>query len=141
AGFFPPTDFLNYGKEGSDALGRGVLAAFKAPFDFEELDRKRNVFVPIVDEAERKEIGRKISPITHVSSDDPPTLLFHGDADLLVPIQQSERIIAKLNEAKVPARLVVKTGEKHGWATMPEDLNVFADWFDKHLTPHGNDGD
>lgn len=133
AGFFPPTDFLNYGREGADAIGRGVLAGFKAPFDFEELDRSRNTFVPIVDEELRRSIGRKISPVTHVSPDDPPTLLFHGDADQLVPLQQSERIIARLMAVKVPAKLVIKQGEKHGWATMAEDLQVFADWFDEHL--------
>jgi acetyl esterase/lipase len=137
AGFFPPTDFLNYGKEGGDALGRGILAGFKAPFDFEELDTRRNTFVPIVDEAERRAIGREISPVYHVSPDDPPTLLIHGDADALVPIQQSERIVTKLNEAKVPTRLVVKPGEKHGWLTIAEDLTTFADWFDQHLKPEG----
>jgi hypothetical protein len=28
--FFPPTDFLNYGAKGKDALGRGTLRDFKA---------------------------------------------------------------------------------------------------------------
>src|SRR5205823_4416542 len=28
--FFPPTDFLNYGKEGETALGHGTLKSFKA---------------------------------------------------------------------------------------------------------------
>jgi len=32
--FFPPTDFLNYGKTGEIALGTGVLSGFRAPFDF-----------------------------------------------------------------------------------------------------------
>lgn len=36
--FFPPTDFFNYGKEGEEALGTGVLAGFKAPFDFHEFN-------------------------------------------------------------------------------------------------------
>ena len=39
--FFPPTDFLNYGKTGEDAIGRGVLQGFKAPFEFHELDPRR----------------------------------------------------------------------------------------------------
>src|SRR4029077_8222077 len=97
--FFPPTDFLNYGKEGEIALGRGVLTAFKAPFDFHELDKKTNSFVPVTDEQKILEIGRQISPITHVSADDPPTLIIHGDADKLVPIQQAEILVKKLQEA------------------------------------------
>ena len=28
--FFPPTDFLNYGEPGKDAIGRGMLSDFKA---------------------------------------------------------------------------------------------------------------
>jgi acetyl esterase/lipase len=133
--FFPPTDFFNYGRDGENALGRGVLTAFKAPFDFQELDRTRNVFVPVVDEAERARIGRTISPFYHVSPDDPPTLLIHGDADALVPIQQSERIADAFRGAKVPVKLVVKPGARHGWPNLTADLTLFADWFDEHLKP------
>jgi acetyl esterase/lipase len=32
------------------------------------------------------------SPITYVSPDDPPILMFHGDGDTLVPFSQSERM-------------------------------------------------
>jgi acetyl esterase/lipase len=131
--FFPPTDFLNYGKEGENALGRGVLAGFRAPFDFKELDKSINAFVPITDEAKLLEIGRKISPVYQVSADDPPTLIIHGDADKLVPIQQAELIITRLKDAGVPAELVVKPGAAHGWPDLGKDLSKFADWFDKYL--------
>jgi len=131
--FFPPTDFLNYGKPGENALGRGVLAGFKAPFDFHERDTKTGTFERITDEAKILEIGRQISPITHVSADDPPTLIIHGDADKLVPIQQAESFVAKLKEAGVTAKLIVKPGSGHGWADLPKDLELLADWFDRHL--------
>jgi acetyl esterase/lipase len=136
--FFPPTDFLNYGKLGEEALGRGTLAAFKAPFEFEELDRARNVLVPVVDQAERVRLGREISPFYQVSADDAPTLIMHGDADKLVPIQQAERILARFSEEKVPAKLVVKPKAAHGWSTLVKDLEQFADWFDKYLNPSSN---
>ena len=131
--FYPPTDFLNYGKEGEVALGRGVLSGFKAPFDFHELDKKTNTFVPVTDEQKVLEIGRKISPITHVSPDDPPTLIIHGDADKLVPIQQAQVLIAKLKEAGVEAKLITKPGLAHGWPDQAKDLPLIADWFDAHL--------
>lgn len=131
--FFPPTDFLNYGKLGENALGRGILAGFRAPFDFRELDPKINSFVLIDDESKRNEIGKEISPVYHVSADDPPTLIIHGDADLLVPIQQAELIIAKLKEVGVPTELVVKPGAAHGWPDLVKDFTILADWFDKHL--------
>ncbi|MBI3464268.1 MAG: alpha/beta hydrolase [Planctomycetes bacterium] len=134
--FFPPTDFLNYGKPGEDAIGRGVLKDFSAPFQFSELDTKRGRFggfVPVTDEEKIKEIGRQISPINHVSSDDPPTLIIHGDKDLLVPYQQAEIFIAKLKESGVPAELVTKPGAAHGWANIGADMPTIAGWFDKHL--------
>jgi acetyl esterase/lipase len=132
--FFPPTDFLNYGKPGEDALGRGILVNYKAPFVFQEFDPKAKAFKPITDEERFVAVGKKISPINHVSFDDPPTLIIHGDADKLVPIQQAEIMIAKLKESGVPAELVVRPGAAHGWANIHNDLEIFADWFDKHLT-------
>jgi acetyl esterase/lipase len=134
--FFPPTDFLNYGKPGENALGRGILKDFSAPFAFHELDTKQNrfgVFVPITDEAKIQEIGRQISPFNHVTPDDPPTLIIHGDKDLLVPIQQAEIIVVKLKQAGVPAELVVKPGAAHGWPNLAHDFSTIGDWFDKHL--------
>jgi len=131
--FFPPTDFLNYGEKGKDAIGRGTLAAFKAPFDFKLFDAKTKAFERITDEKAIVELGRRISPITHVTADDAPTLIIHGDKDLLVPIQQAEVIVAKFKEVGVPAELVVRPGAVHGWKDMHKDLSLFADWFDKHL--------
>ena len=131
--FFPPTDFLNYGKTGEIAVGRGVLKNFRAPFDFHELDPKINAFVPITDETRILEIGKAISPVNHVTQDDPPTLIIHGDADTLVPIQQAELVMARLKEAGVPCELVVRKGQGHGWAEIGKDMTLFADWFDQHL--------
>jgi acetyl esterase/lipase len=132
--FFPPTDFLNYGKPGNVALGGGVLKDFAAPFQFREFDPKTKCYVQITDEARRLEIGRQISPAYHASKDSPPTLIIHGDADKLVPIQQAELVMAKLKEAGVPAELVVKKGAGHGWVTIGADQKTIADWFDKYLT-------
>jgi acetyl esterase/lipase len=131
--FFPPTDFLNYGEEGNNAIGRGILAPFRAAMDFHEFNKDTHAFERITDEDRIAELGRSISPITFASSDDPPTLIIHGDADKLVPIQQAEILVAKLKDAGVPAKLVVKTGAGHGWANLPKDVETLADWFDEHL--------
>jgi acetyl esterase/lipase len=131
--FFPPTDFLNYGKPGQEALGTGILVNFKAPFDFVEMDQKSRSFVPITEPERRRQVGRLISPANHVSEKSPPTLIIHGDADQLVPIQQAELIIEKFRAAKVPCELVVKPKAAHGWAGLDKDFAILADWFDKHL--------
>jgi hypothetical protein len=44
------------------------------------------------------------SPLNHVSADDPPTLLIHGDADETVNYQQSVTFAAAPQENGVPAR-------------------------------------
>jgi acetyl esterase/lipase len=139
--FFPPTDFLNYGKEGELGIGRGKLKAFRAPFDFEEWDEPTHHFVEIEDEEKLLEIGRQISPVTHVSADDPPMLIIQGDADKLVPIQQAKLMIEKLKEAGVEAEMVTKAGGAHGWKEMTADVSIFADWFDKHLAASADETD
>jgi len=135
--FFPPTDFLNYGKQGEDAIGRGTLKDFHAPFDFHEFDPKTKSLVPITKEERIVELGKAVSPVTHVTPDDPPTLIIHGDADKLVPIQQAEAMVEALKKAGVPAKLVTKAGAAHGWANMAEDMVLIADWFDEHLKAKG----
>ncbi len=131
--FFPPTDFFNYGKPGEIALGTGILENFRAPFDFHEIDGKRNIYREIVDHAQRAKIGHAISPYYQASSDDAPALIIHGDADRLVPIQQAERMVEALKAAGVDAKLVTKPGALHGWPDIVKDLQTFADWFDAHL--------
>jgi acetyl esterase/lipase len=133
--FCGPTDFLNYGREGENALGRGVLSPWKAAFAFQEFDPQAKVLVPVTDEKKVREIGRQISPLTHVTADSAPTLIIHGDQDRLVPIQQSERFIARLGEVGVPARLVVKRGAGHSLPDPAGNLKACADWFDRHLAP------
>lgn len=137
--FFPPTDFLNYGKPGEIALGCGTLRMFKAPFDFHDLDPARKYFVPVTDADKIVETGRRISPVYHASSDDPPTLIIHGDADHLVPIQQAELIVDKLKSAGVETKLVVKKGAEHGWPNLLNDMTIIADWFDGHLKPRNGE--
>ena len=47
------------------------------------------------------------SPITHVTPDDPPFLLIHGERDELVPYEQSVLMYNQLVQANVPAELVI----------------------------------
>ncbi len=132
--FFPPTDFLNYGKAG-DAKIRAMDHAppYRAAFDYRELDEHSKLWVSINDTKRLEEIARQISPVYHVTPDDPPTLIIHGDQDQLVPLQQSELIIDKLKKAGVKTNLVVKKGVGHGWLGINKDETQAIDWFDKYL--------
>ena len=53
------------------------------------------------------------SPVTHVHSDAPPFLIVHGEADVLVPISQSERLVAALRAHGAAADLVRVPGAGH----------------------------
>jgi len=44
---------------------------------------------------------RDASPTTHVTRDDAPFLMIHGDADVIAPLQQSEIMEQKLTSAGV----------------------------------------
>jgi len=120
--FFPPTDFLNYAKEGESAFSTGILQNFKPAFG------------PRIEKPEKhEELGREISPIYHLRSNMAPVLIVHGDADTLVPIYQARRFVEKCHAEGVEAKLLVREGKAHGWQGMEKDMEIFADWFGKHL--------
>ncbi|MEA1950243.1 MAG: exo-alpha-sialidase [Planctomycetota bacterium] len=51
---------------------------------------------------EAPELYQQCSPLFHVDANDPPTLIFHGTLDDLVPVTQSDRLAAKLESLGVP---------------------------------------
>ncbi|HJS19385.1 MAG TPA: alpha/beta hydrolase [Anaerolineales bacterium] len=55
------------------------------------------------------------SPITHVTADDPPFLLIHGERDELVPYEQSQLMYERLVQANVPAQLVIVSNASHSF--------------------------
>jgi acetyl esterase/lipase len=126
--FFPPTDFLNYNGKAIDA---------RKDDDISKLVR-RLAFphgLGSATDAEVTQILTQISPARLVTSTAPPFLLIHGDADHVVPLQQSELMLEALKQANVPAELVVKKGGGHPWLTIHEEVKLIADWFDKQLVP------
>ncbi len=77
-----------------------------------------------------------VSPVLHVTADDAPTLLIHGDKDLLVPIEHSRTIAPLFEKAGVPVKLVTIEGAAHGFNPQQNRETVvpsLLDWFDKHL--------
>ena len=62
-----------------------------------------------------KEKAPDYSPIMHVSSDDPPTLLIHGDKDDLVPISNSKVIYEAFQKNNVKTKFITIEGAGHGF--------------------------
>ena len=84
---------------------------------------------------------RDASPLTHVTADDPPMLLMHGDEDVIVPIKQSEIMESALKQAGVTVWFIRVPGGKHGPnfqfpagdPRLPDHMGEAVRWFDAHL--------
>ena len=124
--FFPPTDFLKFGDKTIDPNADERLAKAIRRLAFDDANANATA-------DEVKDALTKISPARLVTPKAPPFLLIHGDADPLVPLQQSETMQTALKEAGVSAELIVKKGGAHPWFTIHEEVKVIADWFDKQL--------
>jgi acetyl esterase/lipase len=117
--FFPPTDFLDWnGKPANFAVLGDLLFVGGTKGHSEE---------------DIKEAARLISPAELVKGPVIPFLIIHGDADPLVPLQQSQKMVEVLKAGGGSAELIVKKGGGHPWVTIPEEVKIMADWFDQHL--------
>jgi len=69
------------------------------------------------------------SPIHYVSKDDPPFLIVHGEADRVVPVEQSQRFYEELRKAGVNATLKILPQVGHQAVLMDavKDAEVFFD--------------
>ena len=82
---------------------------------------------------DRPDIAKHASPITHVTSDDPPFLIMHGTADKIVPMEQSQIFYEKLIEKKVAAEYVIVEDWKHAFFKNEKELDRVVEFFSKHL--------
>lgn len=76
-------------------------------------------------------LAKLASPVNHVGKDDPPILLFHGDQDPQMPINQSHELQGAYDRAGVEAIFDVVHGGAHGGAEFytAERLSRVAEFF------------
>lgn len=55
------------------------------------------------------------SPVNLVNASSPPTIVFQGTADDVVPQTESDMLVEKLNQFNIVNKYVVYAGEGHGW--------------------------
>ncbi|MFB3890807.1 MAG: alpha/beta hydrolase fold domain-containing protein [Phycisphaerae bacterium] len=83
---------------------------------------------------DKKELAARANPITYIGKDCPPFLIFHGDRDVVVPINQSELLNEALKAAGVDVRYEVVKGAGHDFGNnQAKMLPVIYAFFDKHL--------
>lgn len=115
-----PTNFLK--SNGASFLGMG-LPAGDGPEVKNSVEYKTYV---------------EASPISHISSDDPPFLLMHGDKDESVPFTLSEDFEKALKAAGVTVKFIRVAGAGHGptfpGAIHPPDyMGEMVAWFNRYL--------
>ncbi len=114
--WFPPTDLINWGMPD----GYKMIETARPGFFETTFGKVTNL----------PEQLKSISPIYFVTPDDPPLFLIHGDADKTVPVQQSEILKAKYEEAGLKVKLIVHPGGPHTyWDGIENEYPGIAEWF------------
>ena len=98
--FYGPTDFVLRSKSHSAKTEDPTGSVFKL------LGGKAT---------EQLDAAKAASPITHVSEDDPPVLILHGEKDTTVLPEQSEVFRDAYTKLGLEVQLLMIPGAKHGW--------------------------
>lgn len=113
---FPPTDLRGWTTDPPEEIKKH--AGLKPPLTF--------------DAAKEPDV----SPILHVTADDAPVLMIHGDKDLLVPIEHSQNILPVFEKEGVKSKLVTIEGAAHGFTSeqnVKTVLPAMVGWFEEKL--------
>lgn len=120
---FPVTNLVDLGTSTENAGDGGPPRSFREAFGAAGKD-------PLQWPA----LAHDLSPVYHARATQPPVFILHGDADTLVPLEQSRWFQEAARKAGAPAvKLLVREGKGHGWLSILFDLRLMADWFDEHL--------
>ena len=119
--WYGPTDFLHWGAITIDNPFARKPSAISRLF---------GGVVP-----EKIELAKQASPVLHASKGSAPFLIFHGDKDPLVPLQQSEELNEALKKAGAESSLHVVKNASHGGPGFmaPEVLREEEAFFGKYL--------
>jgi len=63
----------------------------------------------------RRELAKRVSPMTYVRKDLPPILTLHGDVDKTVPYEHGANLTRELKAVGGDARLITVSGAGHGF--------------------------
>lgn len=113
---YPPTDISEWVTNPPEIIKKN--AGLKPPLTFDA------------------KLAPEHSPLLKVTAKSAPTLFIHGEKDELVPISHSQKMLAALEKANVPAKLVTIQGAAHGFnpkQNLEQVLPAMMEWFDKYL--------
>ncbi len=70
---------------------------------------------------ENADVARRASPVSHLTRDDPPLLVFHGEQDRRIDVHQARRLAAALGTIGRSDEVVILPDEGHGSDVLPAD--------------------
>jgi acetyl esterase/lipase len=112
----------DYPKESSDiqaivdyfgATNLNTILAQSTPFGVNMRKPALELLLGAVPE-ENADLAKLASPVTHVDKDDPPLLIFHGDQDPQMPINQSHELTGRYKKLNLDVHFEVIYGAAHG---------------------------
>jgi dienelactone hydrolase len=118
----------------SESTRIAAAVAYAPPTDLQRLgtpDFRRSFSALDLNE----EQGQLYSPIHFASADDAPSLILHGDQDMLVPIIEGRSMYQALSDAGVEADFITVEGSGHGFNGNDgiQANSAMVDWFEQHL--------
>jgi dipeptidyl aminopeptidase/acylaminoacyl peptidase len=84
---------------------------------------------------DRADLYRERSPRFHADTIKDPVAIFHGSKDEVVPLSQSDAIVASLKRRGIPHEYHVYEGEGHGWRKK-ETVEAYYAAVEKFLARH-----
>jgi acetyl esterase/lipase len=87
-------------------------------------------------QADKPDLYKQASPVTHVRKGNPPVLILHGTKDATVPVEQSQRLAEVLKKAGVEYELILVDGAPHSFHLEPKEQDLrpaVIGFFNKHL--------
>lgn len=113
---YAPQDCFKSDYEFDDRFVVRAVAVMSAPtILYDDSTNNLRDLCDVFKGCDTKEEKEKMSPIYHVTSECPPTLLCAGTSDYLVFANSSERIFEKLTEYNVPCELKLSIGGWHSF--------------------------
>lgn len=82
------------------------------------------------------DLHRSRSPMTHIKQVTTPTLLVHGERDILAPTEQSIEFYVALKHFNIPTQLVIYPREPHGFQERAHQRDLYqriVAWIDQYL--------
>jgi acetyl esterase/lipase len=123
AAIAPPTDLANWGKPGFILTEEPQMAVFIPALGIDAKGPRSDI----------EALAKKLSPITYVTAQYPPTLIVHGDDDKIDPLQQAKAMDQALAKAGVQHKLEVIPGGSHDDKTFAPGVMKALQWFKDKL--------